>query len=356
LALCSGTPGRLTRKVRQYGPVKPLNHLVPKNLHESVFCGKINVMKYRPLSLKSMKSYSLCARKSKVSVKSFARIPAGGDSFSSFLEKMPDVFAVRDFRAVVKAIIEARNNNRPVVLGMGAHPIKLGLSPVIIELMRRNVITAIAMNGACAVHDFEISMVGHTSEDVAMELCTGTFGMAKETGRGVNRAITRGVKKGYGIGKSIGECIHKGRFRYKEKSIFATAYDLDIPATVHIAIGTDIVHMHPEADGEATGKGSMNDFRLLAAVISDLEGGVYLNLGSAVVLPEVFLKALNVARNLGNEVGRITTVNMDFIQHYRPRENVLKRPTSMNGRNYALTGHHEIMLPLLAAAVIEELK
>jgi deoxyhypusine synthase len=327
-----------------------------KKLCESMFYGKINVMKYKPLSLKSVKSYSLCARKSKVSVKSFAGIPAGGDSFSSFLEKMPDVFAARDFRAVVKAIMEARNDDRPVVLGMGAHPIKLGLSPTVIELMRRNVITAVAMNGACVVHDFEISMVGHTSEDVAMELCTGTFGMARETGRGVNRAIISGVKKGYGIGKSIGECIHKGNFRYKEKSIFATAYDLDIPATVHIAVGTDIVHMHPEADGAATGKGSMHDFRLFASVISDLEGGVYLNVGSAVILPEVFLKALNVARNLGNEVGKITTVNMDFIQHYRARENVLKRPTSMKGRNYALTGHHEIMFPLLAAAIVEELK
>jgi hypothetical protein len=314
------------------------------------------VMKYRPLSLKSVKSYSLCARKSKVSVKSFAGIAVKGDLFSSFLEKMPDVFAVRDFRAVVKSIVDARKNDRPVVLGMGAHPIKLGLSPVIIELMRRNVITAIAMNGACVVHDFEISLVGHTSEDVAMELCTGTFGMAKETGRGVNRAIISGVRKGYGIGKSIGECIHKGKFPFKEKSIFANACALDIPATVHIALGTDIVHMHPEADGAAIGKGSMNDFRLLAAVIADLEGGVYLNLGSAVVLPEVFLKALNVARNLGNNVGKITTVNMDFIQHYRPRENVLKRPTSMNGRNYALTGHHEIMFPLLAAAVTEELE
>ncbi len=269
---------------------------------------------------------------------------------------MPDAFAVVDFRAVVKAIVEARKNRRPVVLGMGAHPIKLGLSPLIIELMRRGVISAIATNGACVVHDFEIAMVGHTSEDVAMELCTGTFGMAKETGRGVNNAIVRGAKKGHGIGRSIGECIYKGKFENKDKSIFATAYGLDIPATVHVAVGTDIVHMHPEADGAAIGRGSMSDFRLFAAVISDLEGGVYLNLGSAVVLPEVFLKALNVARNLGNTVENITTVNMDFVQHYRPRENVLKRPTSMRGRNYALTGHHEIMFPLLAAAVTEELK
>jgi deoxyhypusine synthase len=238
---------------------------------------------------------------------------------------------------------------------MGAHPIKLGLSPVIIDLMRRDVITAIATNGACVIHDFEIAMAGETSEDVARELCTGTFGMSKDTGRGVNLAINKGVKKGYGIGRSVGEHISKSRFKFREKSIFCSAYELGIPMTVHVAIGTDIIHMHPEADGAAIGKGSMDDFRLLASVVADLEDGVYINLGSAVVLPEVFLKALNIARNLGNRVENITTVNMDFIQHYRPRENVLRRPTMVCGRNVALTGHHEIMFPLLAAAVIEEM-
>jgi hypothetical protein len=312
--------------------------------------------KYAPLSLKSVKSYSLCQRKSKISIKSFAEAPAKGDSVRTFLEKMPEVFAASDLRSVVKAIITAREQDRPVVLGMGAHPVKLGLSPVIIELMGKSIITAVAANGACGIHDFEVSLVGHTSEDVSAELCTGSFGMAKETGRGVNRAIKTGVKKGFGIGESLGEYIQKGRFPFKDRSIFSSAYCLDIPATVHVAIGTDIIHMHPDADGSAIGEGSMRDFRLLASVISDLEGGVYLNLGSAVIMPEVFLKALNIARNLGSRVENITTVNMDFIQHYRPRENVLKRPTSMKGRNYALTGHHEIMFPLLAAAVIEELK
>jgi deoxyhypusine synthase len=312
--------------------------------------------KYRPVTLKSVKSYSLCGRKSKVSVNSYAEAPVKGDSFAGFLDRLPDVLAVRDLKAVVRAIISARENDRPVILGMGAHPIKLGLSPVIIELMKNRVITAVAVNGACAVHDFEISLAGHTSEDVAAELCNGSFGMAVETGRGVNLAINKGVKKGYGIGKALGEHIQSGRFKFRERSIFANAYALDIPVTVHVAIGTDIVHMHPEADGSLIGKGSMQDFRLLSAVIADLEGGVYINLGSAVLLPEVFLKALNIARNLGNTVSDITTVNMDFIQHYRPRENVLKRPTSMNGRNYALTGHHEIMFPLLAAAVMEEMK
>lgn len=290
-----------------------------------------------------------------MSVKSFADVPAKGDALSSFLEKLPESFAVNDFRAVVSAVVLAREHKRPVVLGMGAHPIKLGLSPLIIDLMKNKIVTAIAMNGACAVHDFEVAMAGHTSEDVARELCSGSFGMSKDTGKGVNVAINKGVKKGYGIGKALGESISRGKFRYKDSSIFAAAYKMAVPLTVHVAIGTDIVHMHPEADGALIGKGSMSDFRLFASVVADLEGGVYINLGSAVILPEVFLKALNVARNLGNKVEDITTVNMDFIQHYRPRENVLMRPTMKSGRNFALTGHHEIMFPLLAAAIIEEM-
>lgn len=289
-------------------------------------------------------------------MRSFAEAPVRGDTFHGFLGKLPDVLAARDFRDVVRAIVSARGNDRPVILGMGAHPLKLGLSPVIIDLLEKEVITAVAVNGACAVHDFELALVGHTSEDVAKELCTGTFGMAGETGRGVNAAVRAGSKKGYGAGKAIGEYIQKKKFPFREKSLFANAFSMDIPVTVHIAIGTDIVHMHPQADGAAIGKTSMTDFRLFASVVSDLEGGVYINLGSAVVLPEVFLKALNIARNLGNKVENITTVNMDFIQHYRPRENVLKRPTSISGRHYALTGHHEIMFPLLAAAVTEEME
>lgn len=311
--------------------------------------------RYRPVSLRSVKSYSLCARKSKITVNSFAAPPQRGDSFSDFLRRLPDVLAARELKEVAAAIVSARRQERPVVLGMGAHPVKLGLSPVIIECMNRGVITALATNGACAIHDFEIALAGQTSEDVAAELCHGSFGMARETGQGMNRAINRGVKKGLGIGAALGEHIKKGKFPHKDKSLFATAFALGLPATVHVAVGTDIIHMHPDADGAAIGKGSMQDFRLLSAVVADLEGGVFINLGSAVVMPEVFLKALNVARNLGNRVQKITTVNMDFIQHYRPRENVLKRPTSMNGNNYALTGHHEIMFPLLAAAVFEEL-
>jgi hypothetical protein len=312
--------------------------------------------KYRPVSLKKVRTYPLKKRKSKVSLSAVARPPAKGDSFRTFLDKLPDILAVGDFRRVVQAVVKARENNRPVVLGMGAHPVKVGLSPVIIDLMRKNVITAVAANGACIVHDFELSFIGHTSEDVGKELCTGTFGMADETGKYLNRAIKEGTRKGQGMGRSVGEMIQRSKFRFREMSIFANACGLEIPATVHVAIGTDIIHMHPDADGAAIGSGSFTDFRLFTSVVSDLEGGVYINLGSAVVMPEVFLKALTIARNLGNRVENITTVNMDFMQHYRPSVNVLRRPTMNKGACYALTGHHEIMFPLLAAAIIEEMK
>ena len=222
--------------------------------------------------------------------------------------------------------------------------------------MKKNIVTAVAMNGACIVHDFELSLMGQTSEDVDSELCKGTFGMARETGRELNAAINRGVEEGHGIGRSVGEHILHSKAAYRELSILATAAELDIPATVHVAVGTDIIHMHPEADGAAIGEGSMRDFRLFASVVSDLKGGVYINLGSAVIMPEVFLKAIAVTRNLGHDVKNFTTVNMDFIQRYRARENVLRRPALSGGSSYAITGHHEIMFPLLAAAVIEEMK
>ncbi|MBI4685345.1 MAG: deoxyhypusine synthase family protein [Nitrospirae bacterium] len=310
---------------------------------------------YKPISLKKIKTYSLLKRKSKVEIASGASPHRKGKSFKEFIQSFPDILAARDFKAIVHLIIKARENDRPVILGMGAHPIKVGLSPIIIDLMKKGIITAIATNGACIVHDFELSFQGRTSEDVAEELCKGTFGMAKETGEYINKAINAGIKNGHGTGKSLGKMIQNSKCKYKEMSIFGTAYRLGIPATVHVAIGTDITHMHPYADGAAIGEGSMRDFKLFTSVVSDLEGGVYINLGSAVIMPEVFLKALTVARNLGNKVDNITTINMDFIQHYRPHQNVLKRPTLKKGCSYALTGHHEIMFPLLAAAVIEEI-
>ncbi len=310
--------------------------------------------KYRPISLKKITTCKLKSRKSKVYLDKVGS-PFKKKSFHDFLSSLPDILAAKDFKAVVNAIINARKKDRPVILGMGAHPIKVGLTPIIINLMENKAITAIALNGACIVHDFEMSLMGHTSEDVDIELCRGVFGMAEETGVQLNRAINSGVKKGYGIGKAVGEHILKSRAVYKELSILAAAARLNMPATVHVALGTDIIHMHPATDGRAIGEGSMRDFRLFSSVVSDLKGGVYINLGSAVIMPEVFLKAIAVTRNLKYDVKNFTTVNMDFIQHYRTRENVLRRPVLSGGKSYALTGHHEIMFPLLAAAVMEEI-
>lgn len=311
--------------------------------------------KYRPVSLRKIRTYPLSKRKSKVKEGSLAAVHGKGGSLVQFVDGLPDVLAAGDFRRVVSAIVSARRNDRPVVLAMGAHPIKVGLSPVIVDLMERGVVTAVAANGACIVHDFELAYAGRTSEDVASSLKDGSFGMAEETGKYLNGAIKKGVKRGMGIGRAVGELIEGGGFRHKGLSIFGAGARLGLPLSVHVAVGTDIIHMHPQADGASIGEGSMRDFRLFASVVADLEGGVYINLGSAVILPEVFLKALSVARNLGNRVKGITTVNMDFIQHYRCRENVLRRPTMTGGAAYAITGHHELMFPLLAAAVIERL-
>ena len=309
---------------------------------------------YKPVSLKRIKRYPLSARKSKVEGECVAVPHRKGASFRGFLDGLPSILAAADFRAIAHAVVQARNDGRPVVLGMGAHPIKVGVAPVIIDLMRRGIVTAVASNGACIIHDFELSLMGRTSEDVASELCSGRFGMARETGRGLSEAVNRGVKKGFGIGRAVGEYIFRSSHPLKDTSMFSEGFRLGVPMTVHVALGTDIMHMHPEADGAMIGEGSLRDFRLLASIVSDLEEGVYINLGSAVIMPEVFLKALTVARNLGRKVENFTTVNMDFVQHYRPRENVLCRPTMRKGRSYALTGHHEIMFPLLAAAIIEE--
>lgn len=316
-------------------------------------------MNYRPLDLSRLTTYSLKDRQSKVSLERLGSPHRTGGSFKAFAESLPGFLAAQDLRAVAQAVLGAHRNGRPVILGMGAHPIKVGLSAVIIDLMQRGVITAVAANGACIIHDFELAYIGRTSEEVARELCTGAFGMAEETGRLLNGAISEGVEKGMGIGRAVGAFIAAADFPYKEKSLFREGFRLDLPMTVHVGIGADIIHMHRSADGGRIGEGSLRDFRLFAGVVADLAGGVYLNLGSAVMLPEVFLKALTMARNLGYKAEGFTTVNMDFIQHYRPRENVLRRPTmgtgESAGRCFALTGHHEIMFPLLAALIIEEL-
>ena len=312
--------------------------------------------KYRAISLRRLRRYSLSKRKSKVGVSGLAKSYQGGGSFKDFIDSLPGILAARDFREVVHAITEAVHRGRPVVLGMGAHPIKVGLSPVIIDLMQKGVIGAVATNGASVVHDFEIAYMGRTSEDVASELRDGSFGMAMETGRMINRAINKASERDAGLGEAVGEMILKGRaFPYKDLSILSEACRLSIPVTVHVAIGTDIIHMHPECSGEATGRASYRDFRIFASVVSDLQGGVFINLGSAVLIPEVFLKALTIARNLGNRVNDITTVTMDFTRHYRPMVNVVHRPTLSGGKGYYLTGHHEVMFPLLAAAVKDSL-
>ncbi len=309
----------------------------------------------RPIDVSRLKTYSLNTRRSKIRVSDFS-VPWGkGRSFSSFLSSLPDVLAVRTLRSLAKDMVKARKRGRPVILGMGAHPIKVGLNPVIVDLIRREIVTAVAMNGAGVIHDFELALMGHTSEDVEAEINSGRFGMAEETGRMINEAIVEGVSREAGIGEAVGQYIlqRRKRFPYCKTSLLATGAQLGIPVTVHVAVGTDIVHMHPSADGAALGAGSLLDFRKLTAVVSRMEGGVYLNLGSAVLLPEVFLKTVTLSRNLGKALKNITTADMDFLPHYRPLTNVVKRPTQKGGRGYSLTGHHEIMFPLLAAAVIE---
>jgi hypothetical protein len=311
-----------------------------------------------PIDVTRLKTYPLVRRHSKVRVADFATPWRRGGSLSQFFRSLPDILAVQTFRAVVAAIVRARRRHKPVILGMGAHPLKVGLAPVVVDLMERGIVTAVAMNGAVIIHDFELALMGHTSEDVEAEIDSGRFGMAEETGRMLNEAIVRGSKDGLGLGEAVGHymTVHRRQFPHHRSSVLAAGARLGIPVTVHVALGTDIIHMHPSADGAAIGATSLLDFRKLAAVVARMEGGVYLNLGSAVILPEVFLKTVTLGRNLGHPLSDITTVNMDFLSHYRPFTNVVKRPTQKNGRGYSLIGHHEIMFPLLAAAVLEQLQ
>ena len=309
---------------------------------------------YEPLDPRGAKTYPLASRPSKVQVADAARPWQAGGSLRAFLDTLPSQLAARDFRAIVTAILAAGRRGRPVILGMGAHAIKVGLSPVIVDLLERRLVTALALNGAGVVHDVELAVAGVTSEDVEARLAAGEFGMAEETGRIINEAVAAGVARGLGFGRAVGERLLALRPAHLAQSLVAACARLDRPCTVHVAIGTDIVHMHPSCQGGATGEASLRDFRLLAAVVADLnDGGVYLNLGSAVVLPEVFLKALTLARNLGHRVQDFVTVNLDFVQHYRPTQNVVRRPVAQGGNGYALTGHHELLVPLLAAALIE---
>ncbi len=310
-----------------------------------------------PINASDLKTYPLKKRHSKVRLSDLAEPWECGGSFSTFYSRLPNILGVTTLRAVTRAIVKAHRRRRPVIAGIGAHVIKVGLTPVITDLMERRIITAVAMNGAGIIHDFELALMGHTSEEVDAEIDEGRFGMAEETGRILNEAITRGAKDGQGLGEAVGRYMNHmaDRFPNRAVSILSTGARLGVPVTVHVAVGTDIIHMHPSADGAAIGATSLLDFRRLTAVVAGMEGGVYLNIGSAVILPEVFLKTLSLGRNLGHSIADITTVNMDFLSHYRPQTNVVRRPTQKGGQGYSLTGHHEIMLPLLAAAVLEEL-
>ena len=308
----------------------------------------------KKIDTRGIKTYSIKGRDSKIGTGDFAKPCAKGSSFSGFLSSLPNILASRQFKDVAAAVVQARKDKRPVLLGMGAHAIKVGLSPVIIDLMERGVITGLALNGAGIIHDFELALIGRTSEDVDKEITSGAFGMAEETGGMLNQAINSAGPE-EGIGAAVGRMIQAGEFPYKDRSLLAAGIRLGVPVTVHVAIGTDIIHMHPSFDGGATGEAAHRDFQAFCALVSELEGGVYINLGSAVLLPEIFLKAVTLCRNLGHTLRHFTTVNMDFVQHYRPNTNVVRRPTMDGGRGFALTGHHEIMFPLLAAAIIEAL-
>jgi hypothetical protein len=306
-----------------------------------------------PLSFEHIRSYPLKERKSKVGSGDFAGSWSAGESLNTWLERLPNILAASDLLAIRDRIVSAFLDQKKILLTMGAHPIKVGVNPVIIDLLERGIISGLAMNGAGIIHDAELAMAGKTSEDVAAEIGKGSFGMAEETGRYLNTAISEGARSGLGLGESVGKMLLKEGFPYHQQSLLARAQQLDIPVTVHVAVGTDIIHFHPLANGADIGSTSHFDFRIFCRLVSELDEGVLINLGSAVILPEVFLKALSVARNLGHRVKNITTVNMDFVRQYRPMTNVVHRPTLDGGKGFSLVGHHEIMFPLLAAAVIE---
>lgn len=309
-----------------------------------------------PLDFKDLQTYSIHDRHSKVTVKDFSRPLKPGMSVRELVGSLSGQLAGRDFPELVQRLAQAHIGDKSIIVGMGAHVIKVGLNPVLIDLMRRGIITGIAMNGAGIVHDAEIAMAGRTSEEVADVLGAGAFGAARETGEVLNGAICRGAEKNTGLGEAVGEVLLEQDFPYNEQSILAQAKKLDIPVTVHVAIGTDIIHIHPGADGAAIGQTSHHDFRLFCSQVACMEGGAYLNIGSAVLLPEVFLKALTVVRNLGYGVKNITTANFDFIRHYRPATNVVYRPTLEGGKGFNFTGHHELMVPLLAASLLDALE
>ncbi len=309
----------------------------------------------KPLSFEGLKTVPIDARGGKVQVEHFARPYKKGDGVAGLLDSLPKILAADSFRGVVDAVRRAKAQKRAILWGMGGHVVKCGLADILLDLMRQGWITGFVMNGAASIHDFEIAIAGQTSEDVEAVLPDGRFGAAEETGREMNTAITEGARDGLGMGEALGRRLELARPEFAPHSLVASAYQANIPVTVHVAVGTDTPHTHPAADGPAIGASTHRDFQLLCSLVRGLnDGGVYLNLGSAVVLPEVFLKAVSVVRNLGYPLANFTTVNFDFLQHYRPKLNVVERPHAKSGgRGFAVTGHHELMIPLLAAALIE---
>ncbi|MFH0809489.1 MAG: hypothetical protein V2A77_03310 [Pseudomonadota bacterium] len=308
--------------------------------------------RFPPLDLSRIRPTSLAGRQSKVGFQHLGRPFTAGGSFGSFLDTLPDILAAAELKDLASRWAEALRHQRTIILAMGAHPIKVGLSPVIIDLMERGAISLLALNGAGVIHDSELALAGHTSEDVAAVLGSGNFGMSEDTQLFLNAALRRAAAEEMGMGEAVGRALLEAA-PHRQLSLLASAARMSIPVTVHVAIGTDTVHIHPQADGAAIGQASLRDFRTFASAVATLEGGVYINLGSAVLLPEVFLKALTLARNIGHKVNDFTAVNMDFMSHYRPLTNVVRRPTANGGKGINLIGHHEIMLPLLAAAVKE---
>jgi hypothetical protein len=308
------------------------------------------------LSFDALKTIPIDERGGKVEIQHFARPYRKGEGVAGLIDSLPKILAADSFRGVIEAMRRARSQKRAILWGMGGHVVKCGLADVLLDLMGRGWVTGFVMNGAASIHDFEIAIAGQTSEDVEAVLPDGRFGAAEETGREMNIAINEGVRDGIGIGEALGRRLEKlAKAQFAPHSIVASAYQANVPVTVHVAMGTDTPHTHPAADGSAIGAGTHHDFRLLCSLVRGLDkGGVYLNVGSAVVLPEVFLKAVSVVRNLGYPLAEFTTVNFDFLQHYRPKVNVVERPHAKSGgRGFAVTGHHELMIPLLAAALIE---
>jgi hypothetical protein len=321
----------------------------------------MSVYSIQPLTFGGVRTYPLASRKSKVSVRDFALIPKTLGGFSAFLDSLPRILAAEDLRQLLEAVHRAKKQKKAVLWGIGGHVIKVGLGPLLIDLMKRGFVSGIAMNGAAMIHDFEIALAGNTSEDVEAGLGEGQFGMAQETGAGINEIAKLAHRIRIGFGEAAGQYLTSGILapKYPEASVLVAAYRHRIPVTVHVAIGTDIPHIHPAADGAAMGDATFHDFRLFCELVRQMNGGgAYLNWGSAVLLPEVFLKAISVVRNLGVPLAPITTANFDFIQHYRPMQNVVKRPilpakgTSVTkSKGFAITGHHELLLPLVAGAL-----